>query len=99
MQVARAVVRGTKAAAQAARMSDGVSVVVPVKDGARYLEELLAAVRAEGADEVLVIDSGSSDGSLEIARARGRAACSRSRPASSATGARATSARSARAAS
>jgi glycosyltransferase involved in cell wall biosynthesis/GT2 family glycosyltransferase len=47
------------------------SVVIPVKDGARWLEEVLRAVAAEGPDEVLVIDSGSTDGSLEIARAAG----------------------------
>lgn len=48
-----------------------VSVVVPVKDGERYLEELLAALRREGADEILVIDSGSQDRSVAIARAAG----------------------------
>ena len=37
-----------------------VSVVVPVKDGARYLGELLDALSREGPDEVLVIDSGSA---------------------------------------
>lgn len=53
-------------------MSRGVSVVVPVKDGARYLDELLRAVGDQGEDvEVLVIDSGSSDGSVAIARAAG----------------------------
>ncbi len=53
------------------RGRERVSVVIPVKDGARYLEELLAALRREGADEVLVIDSGSRDGSVAIARAAG----------------------------
>ncbi len=48
-----------------------VSVVIPVKDGERYLEELLAALAREGVEEVLVIDSGSRDRSLEIARAAG----------------------------
>ena len=48
-----------------------VSVVIPVKDGERYLEELLDALAREGVDEILVIDSGSSDRSLEIARAAG----------------------------
>jgi len=48
-----------------------VSVVVPVKDGARRLGEVLDAVLAQEPDEVLVIDSGSMDGSVEIARARG----------------------------
>jgi len=52
-----------------------VSVVVPVKDGARYLAELLDAVLAQAEDaaslEVLVIDSGSADESVAIASARG----------------------------
>jgi len=48
-----------------------LSVVIPVKDGARYLEEVLAAVTAEQPDEILVVDSGSRDGSVEIARAAG----------------------------
>ena len=45
------------------------SVVIPVKDGERYLDEVLAALRREGVDEMLVIDSGSQDRSVEIARA------------------------------
>lgn len=48
-----------------------VSVVIPVKDGERYLEELLQALEREGAQEILVIDSGSRDRSREIARAAG----------------------------
>ena len=49
-----------------------MSVVIPVKDGERYLAELLSALGAQdGPLEVLVIDSGSSDGSVEIARAAG----------------------------
>jgi len=52
-----------------------VSVVVPVKDGARYLQELLDAVLAQAADaaalEVLVIDSGSVDASQDLARQAG----------------------------
>jgi len=46
-----------------------VSAVIPVKDGERYLDELLAALAREGVEEVLVIDSGSKDRSAEIARA------------------------------
>ena len=61
----------------AAGMSEGepapaVSVVVPVKDGARHLAELLESISGQRVDadvEVLVVDSGSSDGSVEIARA------------------------------
>ncbi len=52
-------------------MTPSVAVVVPVKDGARHLDELLAAVAREGADELLVIDSGSRDGSTEVARRAG----------------------------
>ncbi len=48
-----------------------VSVVIPVKDGERYLEELLRALEHEGVEETLVIDSGSRDRSLEIVRAAG----------------------------
>lgn len=48
-----------------------VSLIVPVKDGERYLEELLEAVRREGIDETLVIDSGSRDRSVAIARSAG----------------------------
>jgi glycosyltransferase involved in cell wall biosynthesis/SAM-dependent methyltransferase/GT2 family glycosyltransferase len=50
-------------------MSPSFSVVVPVLDGARYLPELLAAIPRSV--EVLVVDSGSSDGSPDIARAAG----------------------------
>ena len=47
------------------------SVVIPVKDGAAHLEELLDALAEQGDCEVLVIDSGSHDRSVEIARAAG----------------------------
>jgi rhamnosyltransferase len=51
-----------------------VTVAVPVYNGARYLDEVLGAVRAQRVDrelELLVIDSGSTDGSLEIAERHG----------------------------
>lgn len=48
-----------------------VSVVIPVKDGARHLARLLEAVQAQGDVELLVVDSGSSDGSPEIAATAG----------------------------
>jgi glycosyltransferase involved in cell wall biosynthesis/GT2 family glycosyltransferase len=48
-----------------------VSVVIPVKDGERFLEELLDALAREGVQETLVIDSGSRDRSREIARSAG----------------------------
>lgn len=53
-----------------------VSVIIPVKDGARYLGELLTAVLAQAGDapgglDVLVIDSGSRDDSVAIARGAG----------------------------
>ena len=51
-----------------------VTVAIPVLNGARYLDEVLTAVRAQRVDrelEILVVDSGSTDGSLEIARRHG----------------------------
>ena len=49
-----------------------VSVVIPVKDGARYLAGLFAALEREAPDaEVLVLDSRSADGSAAIARTAG----------------------------
>lgn len=46
-------------------------MVIPVKDGERYLQELLDALAREAPDQILVIDSGSRDRSREIARAAG----------------------------
>ena len=49
-----------------------VSVVIPVKDGERYLAEVLSALaRQTVAHDVLVVDSGSRDASVSIARAAG----------------------------
>lgn len=51
-----------------------VSVVIPVKDGgddlARCLDGICAQETADGV-EIIVVDSGSSDGSLAVAQARG----------------------------
>jgi glycosyltransferase involved in cell wall biosynthesis len=52
-------------------MIETVSAVIPVKDGARHLRELLDGLAREGVDEVLVIDSGSRDASVAIAREAG----------------------------
>jgi glycosyltransferase involved in cell wall biosynthesis/GT2 family glycosyltransferase len=49
-----------------------ISVVIPVLNGAEFLDEVLGAVTGQVIDEpfeVLVIDSGSTDGSLEIVAA------------------------------
>ena len=51
-----------------------VTVAIPVLNGARYLDEVLSAVRSQEIDrelEILVVDSGSTDGSVEIARRHG----------------------------
>ncbi len=51
-----------------------VTVAVPVLNGARYLDEVLGAVRAQKVDrevEILVVDSGSTDGSIGIAERHG----------------------------
>jgi rhamnosyltransferase len=50
------------------------SVVIPVKDGAAHLPALLPALRAqevEGGLEIVAVDSGSTDGSVEILQAAG----------------------------
>lgn len=50
------------------------TVVVPVKDGATHLRELLRALTAQAVDgghEVLAIDSGSTDGSTALLEAAG----------------------------
>jgi glycosyltransferase involved in cell wall biosynthesis len=55
-------------------MSADVTVAIPVYNGARYLDEVLAAVRAQRTDrtvELLIVDSGSTDGSLQIAERHG----------------------------
>jgi glycosyltransferase involved in cell wall biosynthesis len=48
-----------------------ITVAVPVLNGARYLDEVLGAVRAQRVDrdvEILIVDSGSTDGSQKISR-------------------------------
>jgi rhamnosyltransferase len=51
-----------------------ISVLIPVKDGGEDLARCLDAIAAQRVDdevEVVVVDSGSSDGSVELARSRG----------------------------
>jgi rhamnosyltransferase len=51
-----------------------ISVVIPVKDGGDDLRRCLAGLAEQSADEeieVVVVDSGSTDGSAELARAAG----------------------------
>lgn len=47
-----------------------ISAVVCNFNGERYLEECLRSVLAQGPDEVLVVDDGSSDGSVALVRER-----------------------------
>lgn len=50
------------------------SVLIPVKNGGALLGDVLDAVRNQKTDwpfEILVVDSGSTDGSVELARSRG----------------------------
>jgi len=51
-----------------------ISVVIPVKNGAEDLRRCLAGIASQRVDdevEVVVVDSGSADGSVEVARAAG----------------------------
>ncbi|MFT4034531.1 MAG: glycosyltransferase [Patulibacter sp.] len=47
------------------------SVILPVKNGGALLDEVLAAVAAQQPHELLVIDSGSTDDSVAVARRHG----------------------------
>ena len=51
----------------------GVSIIIPTLNGAPWLERLLTMLDCQTvrADEILIVDSGSTDGSLEIIRAHG----------------------------
>jgi rhamnosyltransferase len=51
-----------------------ISIVIPVKDGGADLALCLEAISRQGVDddvEIVVVDSGSSDGSAELARSHG----------------------------
>lgn len=51
----------------------GISIVIPVKNGGEKLRACLEAIRAQRAEgfEVIVVDSGSTDGTPELARSLG----------------------------
>ena len=76
-------------------MSPGTltSVAIPVRNGARDLPAVLSAIRSQrigGNVEIVVVDSGSTDGSVALCETRGRASGARSHPRRSRTVARAT---------
>ena len=55
-------------------MSEAISILIPVKDGGEDLARCLAAIsrqRETPPPEVVVVDSGSADGSVELARGFG----------------------------
>jgi len=55
--------------------SDGVSVIIPVRDGERYLPEALDSLLGQSAPpgEVVVVDDGSTDGTARILASYGDA--------------------------
>jgi glycosyltransferase involved in cell wall biosynthesis len=68
--------RGADAGRIAQRGTPLVSIILPLLDGARFLEGTLAAMRAQelhGELETLVVDGGSRDGSRAIVERAARA--------------------------
>lgn len=60
------------AATDAHAVTPAVSVVIPVKNAAAYIGEAIASALAqEGVTEVIVVDDGSTDGTIAIVRAIG----------------------------
>jgi dolichol-phosphate mannosyltransferase len=49
-----------------------VSVIVPTFAEEAIIEEMLERVRAQGPDEIIVVDGGSPDGTRDIARRHAR---------------------------
>jgi glycosyltransferase involved in cell wall biosynthesis len=58
-----------------------ISVVVPVRDGERFLGEALASVEGPAIAEIVVVDDGSTDATGEVARADPRVRYLRQEPA------------------
>ncbi len=57
-------------------MAPTATVAIPVLNGARYLDEVLSGIREQEIDgevEIVIVDSGSTDGSVEIAQRHGAA--------------------------
>jgi hypothetical protein len=58
-----------ESAAANTRPLEGVSFVIPVRNGRRWLDDVIAAIRAQryrGPIEIVVVEDGSSDGSREL---------------------------------
>ena len=49
-------------------MSPGVSCIIPCRNGRAYLAQAIASAMAEGVDEVIVVDDGSTDDSAAMAQ-------------------------------
>ncbi len=66
----RAVRRERSARVPGTRLADGVSVVIPSRDGRELLANMLPALVPQiGAGEIIVSDNGSTDGTRRMAGA------------------------------
>jgi GT2 family glycosyltransferase/glycosyltransferase involved in cell wall biosynthesis len=63
--LARAVRRPPAVVAEFDRLTEGISVVIPSRNGRELVERLFASMAGQWPEEVIVVDNGSNDGTAE----------------------------------